>query len=157
MIGGRSERRRSWSKPGTILPLVSRGLLKTTKHLGQDCRCSLQDSNSYLDDVSLEVTNTLACSICSVKVNKSVNRKLRSSMRKEHVSGTAVKARAWESASSWQTNMRTSEPYMSLGPNCLVTDSHAVMMVMTTDYKEVTYRTFRQQQAHNKGQRLINE
>jgi len=115
------------------------GLTKTTKHLDQDSRCSLQDSNSYLYDVSLEVTTTLACSICSVWVNKSVNGKLRSSMRKEHVSGTAVKAKAWESASRWQTNIPTSEPYMSLGPNCLVTDSH---VVMTTDHKEVTYRTF---------------
>ena len=129
------------------------GLTKTMKHLGQDSRCSRQDSNSVPRRLSLEVTTTTACSICSGKVNKSVNRKLRSSMRKEQVSGTTVKARAWESASSWQTNIRTSEPYMSLGPNCLLTDS---LLVMTTDHKEVTYRTFWQGQAH-KGQRLTNE
>jgi hypothetical protein len=94
---------------------------------------------AYFDDISLEVTTTLACSICSVKVSKSVNRKLHSSMRKEHLSEATLKTRAWESASSCQTNVRTSEPYMSLETSCLVTDS---LVVMTTDQKEVTCRTF---------------
>ena len=113
--------------------------------------------------MSLEVRTMLACSIFSVKVNNSVNKKFHSSIRKEHVSGTDVRARAWESASSWQTDIGTSEPYMSLGSNCTVTHSHVVMthclvtdshMVMTKDHKEVTYRTFWEGQAHNKGQRL---
>ena len=92
---------------------------------------------AYFDDVSLEGTTTLACFICSVKVYKSVNRKLRSSMRKEHVSESTVKTAAWGSASSWQTSVRTA----SLGINCFVTDS---LVVMTTDHKEVTYSSVSQ-------------
>jgi len=75
-------------------------------------------------------------------------------MRKEHVSETTVKSRAWEIVTSWQTNLRTSESYMSFGTNCLVTDSLVVMM---TDHKVVTYRTFYQGQAHKERQRLIKE
>jgi hypothetical protein len=149
----RSERRRSWSNRGTIPPFVSRDLGKPRSILAKTAGVRGKTRTAYFDDVSLEVTTTLGCSICSVKVNKSVKRKLRSSMRKEHVSETTVKTRAWESASSWQTNVRTSESYMSVE---LTVWWHS-LVVMTSDHKDVTYRTFCQGQAHNKRQILIND
>jgi hypothetical protein len=108
---------------------------------------------SYFDDVSLEVTTTLACSICSVKVNKSVNRKLRSSMRKDHVSETTVKTRAWESielAHKCSNFWVLYEPWPQMFGDrftCGYDDAS-----QGSDIQDILSRA-----THNKRQRLINE